>query len=217
MPAALLQSGFTQAAFDAFLAARREPGWLTDLRRKAWKTFNELAWPDRRAEEWLRTDIRLFKLDRFSLPHQLSTPAELPDALLAHGVELAGRTATLDSQPVHAELDPKWAARGVLFGSLDDLVLGLPSTRFDAETVPGQSFAVFGKADDAAVELTDVFAGAGGFAAGPMEQNAFAGRAVGGIGISMATGSATSSWVRDSPISRPAGSTWCSARPTASG
>ena len=38
-------TGFTQDAFDAFLAARDEPAWLTELRRKAWQRFLELPMP----------------------------------------------------------------------------------------------------------------------------------------------------------------------------
>src|SRR3972149_1984645 len=61
-------TGFTQDAFDAFLSSRDEPGWLIDLRREAWQRFCELPMPSVRDEEWMRTDIRLFKLDRFTLP-----------------------------------------------------------------------------------------------------------------------------------------------------
>ena len=62
------QTGFAQEAFEAFLDLRKEPEWLVDARREAWQKFAELAWPKRSDEEWLRTDIRSFKLDRFSLP-----------------------------------------------------------------------------------------------------------------------------------------------------
>ena len=48
--------------------------------------------------------------------------AELPHALLAEGVSLGGRDATLDSQAAVGELSAKWAKAGVLFGSLDSLV-----------------------------------------------------------------------------------------------
>ena len=47
-----------------------------------------------RDEEWMRTDIRLFKLDRFGLPDATAyrrLPIALPHALLADGVELGGR------------------------------------------------------------------------------------------------------------------------------
>jgi Fe-S cluster assembly protein SufD len=123
MTTAIAATGFTQEAFDAFLAARDEPGWLTDLRLKAWRRFNELSMPSSHDEEWMRTDIRLFKLDRFHVPD--STPHESPDfphALLAAGVELGGRTVSVDSRSVLGELDPQLAKQGVLFGSLGRLV-----------------------------------------------------------------------------------------------
>lgn len=115
------QLGFTQETFESFVHARNEPDWLTDMRRSAWRTFRELDWPSRRAEEWMRTDIRLFKLDRFSLPTALAESVEPPHAVLSEGVDLAGQAVSLDSQPVRSQLKRKWAERGVIFGSLDQL------------------------------------------------------------------------------------------------
>jgi len=115
--------GFSQEAFDAFVESRREPAWLRDLRASAWKTFTGLPFPSQRDEEWMRTDIRLFRLDQFGLLPEGPAAAKLPDGLLTHQVELGGQTAALDSHPHSAALDPKWARQGVLFGSLDELVL----------------------------------------------------------------------------------------------
>lgn len=79
--------------------------------------------PSLREEEWMRTDIRQFKLDRFALPGQVhEETAELPHPLLAAGVELGGRDAIVDSNSVSVELSPKWSRQGVLFGSLNELV-----------------------------------------------------------------------------------------------
>ena len=81
--------------------------------------------PSRSDEEWMRTDIRLLRLDRYGFPGDPGTSdmlAGTPPALLAHGVELGGRAATLDSQPVLSQLNEKWSARGVLFGSLEDVL-----------------------------------------------------------------------------------------------
>jgi Fe-S cluster assembly protein SufD len=126
MATAALATGISQTAFDAFLAARNEPAWLTDMRRTAWARFQELPLPSVREEEWMRTDIRLFKLDRYELPDQAAQqPAariELPHALLAAGVELGGRTAAMNSHSVVGELDSKWAKQGVLFGGLSRMV-----------------------------------------------------------------------------------------------
>ncbi len=118
-------TGFTKESFASFLARRNEPAWLVEMRRVAWKKFDELPWPSNRDEEWMRTDIRLFKLDRFPMPTAPGEPAleiSLPHALLAAGVALGGRAAALNSQPVEAGLAEKWKQAGVLFGSLDELV-----------------------------------------------------------------------------------------------
>ena len=86
-------TNFSQDAFDAFLAARDEPTWCLDRRRQAWETFQQLDWPSRNQEEWMRTDIRTFRLDRFHLPEETPDKSELPAPLLNQGVELAGSVA----------------------------------------------------------------------------------------------------------------------------
>ena len=102
--------------------------------------------PSRGDEEWMRTDLRLFHLDRFQLPMAERRPRDrnrraLPDALLTHGVE-SGR---LDAWPrwprrVRASWIREWAERGVLFGSLDALVVR--AWRSDsAASVPGDESA----------------------------------------------------------------------------
>jgi Fe-S cluster assembly protein SufD len=126
MSTAVASTGFSQEAFDAFLAAREEPAWLTDIRRTAWRRFLELPMPSVRDEEWMRTDIRLFKLDRFSLPeadgHSAASQFAHPHALLATGVHLGGRAVSMNSHGVLAELDSQLSAKGVLFGNLAPLV-----------------------------------------------------------------------------------------------
>ncbi|MCH8840478.1 MAG: hypothetical protein IH831_07325, partial [Planctomycetes bacterium] len=82
MASTLTLTGFNQESFEVFLAARDEPGWLTDLRTAAWSRFCELAMPSNRDEEWMRTDIRLFKLDKYSLPTEVPEISP-PQALLA--------------------------------------------------------------------------------------------------------------------------------------
>src|SRR4029079_11809367 len=68
MPATLTQSAFDQQSFEEFLHARKEPAWSIQQRREAWQSFCEKDWPQRSEEEWIRTDIRLFKLNQYSLP-----------------------------------------------------------------------------------------------------------------------------------------------------
>ena len=111
-------TGFTQEAFDVFIAERDEPGWLVDMRREALANFLERPLPSRREEEWMRTDIRLFRLEKYGLPHAPDPGLAPPEGLLTRGVDLAGRTASLDSHSQIAELDDEFASKGVLFGSL---------------------------------------------------------------------------------------------------
>jgi Fe-S cluster assembly protein SufD len=118
---------FDRAGLEAFLAAREEPAWLRQMRRECWAAFESLPFPGQKDEEWMRTDIRTFKLERFApsaepAPGAAAAAGDLPPAALAEQVSLAGRTAAWDSRPVVAELDPTLAAQGVLFGSLDELV-----------------------------------------------------------------------------------------------
>ncbi len=135
-------TGFTQEAFDDFLATRNEPAWLTELRRNDWAHFLEYPMPSSRDEEWARTDIRPLKLNQFSLPMaphsetylsgaesgidgkgtDVSGSPCLPQTVLAQGVDLGGRTSSLDGYPCASELSKQWAEQGVLFGSLDALV-----------------------------------------------------------------------------------------------
>ena len=87
-----------------FSHARNEPAWLVEQRREAWQTFCEKDWPQRSDEEWIRTDIRLFKLESISLCRGDDAPAPqrkraAPQALLTEGVDLAGDTTALDSRP----------------------------------------------------------------------------------------------------------------------
>ena len=121
------QLGYTTEAFETFLENRDEPDWLIDQRREAWEEFSRRNWPQRDEEEWFRTDIRLFKLDRFPVPglssgHDVPAPASLPAGVLAQDVQLGGSVLSLDSRPLKSQLDEKWARQGVLFGSLEQLI-----------------------------------------------------------------------------------------------
>lgn len=125
--------GFTQDAFDAFLAGREEPGWLVALRRQAWEAFLEMPLPDRKLEEWMRTDIRGFRFEQFGLPASVDAANDEPGradhaaagqakSLLRHGVDLGGSFVSIDSGIGAADLDPALAQQGVWFGSLDRLM-----------------------------------------------------------------------------------------------
>ncbi|MCC7087080.1 MAG: Fe-S cluster assembly protein SufD [Pirellulales bacterium] len=126
--ATAISTGFSKEAFESFLAERNEPDWLTAARRAAWQAFEALPLPSRADEEWMRTDIRLFRLEKFHLPladaaiEIRASSSSIHAPLLSHGVELGGQVASVDSRCIPATLNSKWAKQGVLFGSLDEMV-----------------------------------------------------------------------------------------------
>jgi Fe-S cluster assembly protein SufD len=113
-------AGFTESAFEAFLESRDEPGWLVDARRAAWQQFRNLPWPARNDEEWSRTDIRMFKLDRFALSTDAVSDQTRPAGLLSDGVTLGGQVISVNGRTAASALRPTWRERGVLFGSLSE-------------------------------------------------------------------------------------------------
>jgi len=115
------QHAFTDDGFQSFLASRNEPAWLTEMRRDAWQQFQSLPWPNHKDEEWMRTDIRLFHLEKFTIPSTRQTVAE-SHPVLADKVDLAGSIQTCDGVEIGGTaLDPKLVDRGVVFGNLAEL------------------------------------------------------------------------------------------------
>jgi len=112
----------TADGFQEFLQSRTEPKWLTEMRQAAWQRFESLPWPTNRDEEWMRTDIRLFKLDKFGLP-EASTNATGPDAVLSAGVDLAGSASCCNGASNQAAtIDPELTSKGVIFGNISALL-----------------------------------------------------------------------------------------------
>jgi Fe-S cluster assembly protein SufD len=79
-----------------------------------------LSWPQQRGEEWSRTDIRLFHLDKFHWGGTLGI--EKIEPALTTGVELSGQLITNNGQVELEHLRPELAAKGVLFGSAERLL-----------------------------------------------------------------------------------------------
>lgn len=115
---------YSATSFKQFLDARIEPVWLTKLRQSAWKDFESMSWPDRKAEEWMRSDLRGFKLDSYSMPGSndpqvvASSYSDCPVRLL-EDVETYGKLATFNGTVVHEEVSESIANKGVFFGSLE--------------------------------------------------------------------------------------------------
>ncbi|MCS7465729.1 Fe-S cluster assembly protein SufD [Stieleria sp. ICT_E10.1] len=121
---------FDAAGFDALLASQSEPDWLTTLRREAFEHAQAMSWPERRHEEWIRTDIRIFQLGKFGLPVLDPADCDLAETeplhQLVEGVALGGRIETVDGCITKESLDEDLAAKGVVFGSLSKLALSHP-------------------------------------------------------------------------------------------
>ncbi|TWT75815.1 FeS cluster assembly protein SufB [Posidoniimonas polymericola] len=121
MTATLTSQGYDQAAFDALLASLDEPAWMTDRRRDAFEAFANAPWPSSKDEEWMRTDIRLFKLDQFAKPDDAAA-APCDPGLLTHGVDLGGHVQSVDGNLVSEDLSAELAAKGVLFGGMQRML-----------------------------------------------------------------------------------------------
>ena len=116
------QQPATSEGFKTFLESRNEPAWLTEIRNAAWQRFESLPWPTNRDEEWMRTDIRMFKLDKFGLPTNQSG-GQVPEPVLSTGVDLGGSASCVDGIAVgDSNLDPDLAAKGVVFGNISSLL-----------------------------------------------------------------------------------------------
>jgi len=142
-PSSQQTPAFDREAFENLLGSLSLPEWAVERRRAAFEAFSNLALPDRRNENWMRTDLRLFKpkawglrpaAARFQdLPQGLLTPTSSPggpspDPFLddanagSPDAAIAGRIASLDGHLVREELDPAVARQGVLFGSAERLL-----------------------------------------------------------------------------------------------
>lgn len=120
-------NSFSTPGFQSFVGNLNEPAWLKTNRHRAWDLFQELKWPDRTQEEWMRSDLRGFKLEKYRLPMPGSELAagQVPQRLSA-GVELAGQLETLDGSVVAERLKDRWLRAGVLFGDLSRLAVEQP-------------------------------------------------------------------------------------------
>ncbi|QDU88751.1 FeS cluster assembly protein SufB [Pirellulimonas nuda] len=117
----LTAGSFTAESFRDFVDSRNEPGWVADARREAWRTYSALGWPSRNDEQWMRTDVRLFKIDRFA-PPMGDAPSDTPPGLLSQGLQLAGSVASHNSHSVSSTLDPGLYEKGVRFGPIGEML-----------------------------------------------------------------------------------------------
>lgn len=111
---------FTREGFESFLADRSEPSWSLDRRRQAWDAFESLPWPSG-GEEWSRTDIRGFRLEKFQLPTAAAQPSAFR-SVLRGDVPFGAMLETGDSATQRREIRPELSDRGVLCLPLEEAV-----------------------------------------------------------------------------------------------
>lgn len=119
------QPGFSTQTFEAFLATREEPDWLTERRRQAFELFLEKQHTELPAEEYRRVDLRSFRPEKYthnSFVDQQELSLSSFSTLLAERAEFGGRVVHVDSQCRQSELAEELQAKGVVFGSLNELL-----------------------------------------------------------------------------------------------
>lgn len=124
----LPEVGLNQAGVEGLSAQRREPEWFLDLRRRAWRFYEEIAWPTGEEEEWRRTRLTGLSIDDFRLPNaagpERGDRADLPAYLREEmeSVESAGALVTENGAVRYHELSSELAAKGVLFTDLNTAI-----------------------------------------------------------------------------------------------
>jgi Fe-S cluster assembly protein SufD len=118
-------TGFSREALDALEDTERSE-FLKGLRDSAFEQFEAMPMPSPETEEWRYTDLREFDLTQFT-PYAEEPTAETlddvkPDLLEAAGEvgERSGLSIQHNSTVITTHLDPKEAAQGVVFTSLDE-------------------------------------------------------------------------------------------------
>ena len=112
---------FTVDGFQQLLDRRGDPDWVVEARREAWAAFEAMEWPSRTSEEWMRTDLRLFHLDRFQLDAG-EEPPETPPSVLNQGVDVGGQAVSWNGGTHSEWVSEDLAAKGVVFCSLNRAV-----------------------------------------------------------------------------------------------
>ncbi|MDQ5812704.1 MAG: SufD family Fe-S cluster assembly protein, partial [Actinomycetota bacterium] len=137
VPEALRSRGISVETVKALSAFKNEPGWLTEKRLRAWRTFEETPMPTLRDEAWRYTDISDVSIGDF-VPYapspDVSREGDLPDAvqrLIKEGEENSALLVQHNSETTFVRMDEELERKGVVFTDLhtalrehEDLVKG---------------------------------------------------------------------------------------------
>ena len=113
--------GFDSATFEAFLATRSEPTWITAARRAAFETYQNLLHVDLDPEEFKRVDLRVFNAGKFR-PTAEPADSTAIATLLSDKTEFGGSIAHVNGQSTFSQVSDEIQSQGVLFGELQTLL-----------------------------------------------------------------------------------------------
>ena len=124
VPEVLKSKGITEETVKALSSLKGEPGWLTEKRLGAWRSFEGLPMPTLRDEAWRYTDISDVRIEDF-LPYapspDVKTEEALPDAvrrLIREGEENSALLVQHNSETTYSRIDEELASKGVVFTDL---------------------------------------------------------------------------------------------------
>ena len=115
----------TSEGFEAFLATRQEPEWITQQRREAFAIYLDLQQQELDPEEYRRIDLRLFRPGDYRLQADAAAAAEVAgqfSTVMAERGEFGGHVAHVDGFTVRSELAAELSAQGVIFCSLNEAI-----------------------------------------------------------------------------------------------
>jgi Fe-S cluster assembly protein SufD len=135
-------TAFDVATLDRMLADVAVPEWERERRRRAFDVLSGIALPDRRDENWMRTDIRAFRPSAWPIGGASGQEQSLPAGLLEAAIQsarsggeafddsvseprcsrLAGRIVSLNGVVHSEELDASLRDQGVVFGSPEQVL-----------------------------------------------------------------------------------------------
>ncbi|MEI6540631.1 MAG: Fe-S cluster assembly protein SufD [Planctomycetota bacterium] len=113
--------GFDSATFEAFLATRSEPTWITAARRAEFETYQNLLQVDLDPEEFKRVDLRVFNAGKFRPTAEPADSTALA-TLLSDKTEFGGSIAHVNGQSTFSQVSDDIQSQGVLFGELQTLL-----------------------------------------------------------------------------------------------
>ena len=115
------RTGLNAAGVEALSAQREEPTWFLDLRRRAWRFFEEIPWPTSNDEVWRRTRLTGLAIDEFHLAETAGPAAADRTDLSVYlrdeldSIESAGALVTENGAVRYRGLSNELAAKGVIF------------------------------------------------------------------------------------------------------